>query len=551
MNFSHALAALRRRWPALVAFVLLFVCLGVAHSALTEPTYKSTTSVYLRLERGDTVGELAQGSTYLQSLVESYADVATSRLVLAPVIQQLQLKTSPESLANRVAAEARPDTAIMDISVTDRSAQGAARTANAVATQLGRAVSALAPSARGRLAVVTVTTLTPATVPTSPASPKPARDVILGLGIGLVLGVLAVALLDAVGAPVDNRDSAVEAAGAPVVATVPRDRSTKRQALPVLTGPTRPRTEGIWMLRANLQLRQPTDRPMAVVITSAVPSEGRTGIAVNLAIAMSHTAKRVLLIDADLHKPRVAQLLELDQSANPEARAGLAGVLIGEARFADVVQTWIGQDGGRSTLSVVTAGTSTVNPSELLASETMEDLLSTAKLEYDVILIDTAPLLTLAGSAVLAARADGALLVVDSRRTRMAQVTEAVTRLGLAGAKVLGVVLNNTRKGLSPLIPRHLEEPAAPADRPAATPAAKAAANTAPAAKTAPVAKAVPAEDVPVHRPAASSASRWADDRDFALQYRRLRENGHAPVPYDEDPTEEVQQMRGGADESS
>ena len=449
MNFSHALAALRRRWPALVAFVLLGVSLGVVHATVTEPTYKSTTAVIFTLERGQSVGELAQGTTYLEGLVESYADVATSRLVLGPVINELQLRTTPESLARRVRAEARPDTTIMDISVTDRSREGAARIASTVADELTDAVAALAPRSSGRLAVVTVTTITPATIPTSPASPKPVRDVALGLIAGLLLGALAVAVLDAVAAPVDNRESAVAAAGAPVVAAVPRDRSARRHALPVLTGPTLPRTEGIWMLRANLQLRQPVGRSLAVVITSALPSEGRTGIAVNLAIAMSHAAQRVLLIDADLVRPRVAQLLDLDAGADGGPNGGLAAVLVGEARFEDVVQTWIGPDGGRSRLSVVTAGTSSVNPSELLASEAMEGLLSTVKLDYDVVVIDTAPLLTLAGSAILAARADGALLVVDSRRTRMRQVTEAVTRLRLAGAQVLGVVLNNTRKGLS------------------------------------------------------------------------------------------------------
>jgi capsular exopolysaccharide synthesis family protein len=258
------------------------------------------------------------------------------------------------------------------------------------------------------------------------------------------------------------------------------------------------------MLRANLQLRQPVDRSLAVVVTSALPSEGRTGIAVNLAIAMSHAAQRVLLIDADLRRPRVAQLLDIGTGADPGANAGLAGVLVGEALFEDVVQTWVGPDGGRSTLSVVTAGTSSMNPSELLASEAMEDLLSTAKIEYDVVVIDTAPLLTLAGSAILAARADGALLVVDSRRTRMRQVTEAVTRLRLAGAQVLGVVLNNTRKGLSPLVPRGLEEPVVAAPPPA---------------------------DVPVHRPAAVAPATYhpaeeRPDRAGVLPYRGHGENG-------------------------
>ena len=206
---------------------------------MTEPTYKSTTAVIFTLERGQSVGELAQGSTYLQGLVESYADVATSRLVLSPVINELQLGTTSESLARRVHAEARPDTTIMDISVTDRSREGAARIASTVADELTDAVAALAPRSSGRLAVVTVTTITPATIPTSPR-PPPGADVGLGLIAGLLLGALAVAVLDAVAAPVDNRESAVAAAGAPVVAAVPRDRSARRHALPVLPGPPCP-----------------------------------------------------------------------------------------------------------------------------------------------------------------------------------------------------------------------------------------------------------------------------------------------------------------------
>ncbi len=297
------------------------------------------------------------------------------------------------------------------------------------------------------------------------------------------------------------------------------------------------------MLRANLQLRQPVGGSLAVVITSALPSEGRTGIAVNLAIAMSHAAQRVLLIDADLVRPRVAQLLDLDAGADGGPNGGLAAVLVGEARFEDVVQTWIGPDGGRSRLSVVTAGTSSVNPSELLASEAMEGLLSTVKLDYDIVVIDTAPLLRLAGSAILAARADGALLVVDSRRTRMRQVTEAVTRLRLAGAQVLGVVLNNTRKGLSPLVPRGLEEP---------------------------VRAAPPAADLPVHRPTAASTpddspAEERPDRAGAVPYRGHGENGHNQVrsgdagvaealdyrPHLQQRAEQRQQAGQGADEQS
>jgi capsular polysaccharide biosynthesis protein len=129
----------------------------------------------------------------LYGLVESYADVATSRLVLAPVITKLRLQTTPESLARRVHAEAHPDAPIMDISVTDQSPEDAARIASAVQTELSSAVAAEPPRGVSR---ATLVALTSATTPTSPASPHPVRDVGLGLLAGLLLGTVAVAVID-------------------------------------------------------------------------------------------------------------------------------------------------------------------------------------------------------------------------------------------------------------------------------------------------------------------------------------------------------------------
>lgn len=184
MDVGKALAA-RRRWPALVAGMLLGVSVGVTHTALTEPAYESTTSVLLLLKRGAPPSSDAQ--------VESYAALATSPLVLAPVIAQLQLQTTPESLARRVHAQARPDTAVLDISVTDRSARGAVRIADAVATELDRAAAEEPLRGSSGLAVRPLRT---ATTPTSPSSPQPVRDIGLGLVGGLMVGAVAPAAID-------------------------------------------------------------------------------------------------------------------------------------------------------------------------------------------------------------------------------------------------------------------------------------------------------------------------------------------------------------------
>src|SRR5215207_4424915 len=156
MNLGRGLSALRRRWVVLLVFVLAGAALGAYRSARTEPTYRSTTTVFFSLTRTQTVGELAQGSAYLQALVTSYAQVTTSRLVLTPVIDQLQLEESESQLNRRIRAKARPNTSLMDITVTGRTPEGAAEVANALALQLRSAVASLSPRSSAKVAAVTV-----------------------------------------------------------------------------------------------------------------------------------------------------------------------------------------------------------------------------------------------------------------------------------------------------------------------------------------------------------------------------------------------------------
>jgi succinoglycan biosynthesis transport protein ExoP len=464
MDLSRTAAVLRRRWPLLVLVIFLGLGAGAAKSLTATPTYRSTTSVFLSLQRGDTVGELAQGSAYLQGLVQSYADVAKSRIVLEPVVAKQKLSISPSALASQVSAQARPNTSIIDISATGSSPTQASRIAGAVGAELRQAASTLAPQSYGAAATVTVTTISPPSLPTAPSTPRTTRDLILGLFGGIALGAILVAVTEALTSPVDNREIARSATGAPVLASVPRDRAARSRPIPVVTDPTSARTEAFWVLRANLQLQRPIAGPMVLVVTSALPREGRTSVAVNLAAAMSHAERRVLLVDGDLRHPGVARMLGLpgakrDRKADrangggPDAAVadgGLATVLSGETALEDVTRTWVDPD-TKSSVRVLPAGRSAINPSELIASDAMTQLIRTMKSRYDLIVIDTGPLLRVADGAILAARADGALLVVDSR-THRRHLTEAVTRLQLAGAQLLGVALNRGPGGAPPVV---------------------------------------------------------------------------------------------------
>jgi len=199
--------------------------------------------------------------------------------------------------------------------------------------------------------------------------------------------------------------------------------------------PSSAQAEAYRQIRTSLQFLGVNDQARSIVVTSALPAEGKSTVAANLALALAETSTRVLLIDADLRRPNIADLMSL------EGAAGLTTVLIGRAEFEDVVQEW-----GEGSLHVLTSGALPPNPSELLASPTMERLLIELADRYEVVIIDTAPLLPVTDAAILSRAVMGTLVVANARRVRRGQLAEGLGFLDQVEARVLGIVLNEAVK---------------------------------------------------------------------------------------------------------
>src|SRR5581483_11983300 len=175
--------------------------------------------------------------------------------------------------------------------------------------------------------------------------------------------------------------------------------------------------EAFRMLRTNLQFLDVDSTHKVFVLTSAVPEEGKTSTSVNLALSLAQAGVRTLLIEGDLRRPRAATRLGLDSAA------GVTSVLVGKVAFKEAIQshTDIGID-------FLASGPVPPNPAELLQSRAMSDLLDLARGMYDVVLIDAPPLLPVTDAALIAAQADGAILIVRHGVTTRDQVRSSCER---------------------------------------------------------------------------------------------------------------------------
>jgi len=433
MRLRDYAAIVRKRW----LFIGLIAMLGLVASALisftASPTYQATASVYFSLPYGSSANDLYQASNYTQNQVVSFAELATMPVVLQPVIDNLRLGVTPKKLAGSIDAAATPDTVILRITASSTSPQKSADIANAVADQLGVAVRNLSPKDAKGKSTVDVATVGKAAVPLSPSSPKKKRNLGAGLLGGIFVGLSLAVMLELLDTRIRRVADIATITDAPLLGEIAEDKVLADNRLVVRDMPLSPAAESFRRLRTNLEFLAVDQNTLAVVITSSLANEGKSTTVANLAIACADVGDRVLLVDADLRQPSLANYLGLEGSA------GLTTVLAGRASFDDVVQPW--STGQHHSLDVLASGDVPPNPSELLASAAMKNFIEMARVRYDIVLFDSAPLLPVTDGAILAARVTGAVIVANATKVRRAQFNDAIRSVDQVGAKVLGVVL--------------------------------------------------------------------------------------------------------------
>ncbi len=302
---------------------------------------------------------------------------------------------------------------------------------NKLATLQANYAALLSNTAQG--AMNTINVLEAATLPTEPIGPNNRATILLAAVIGFALAAGAAYLLEYLDDTLKNPDDIQKTLGLTTLGAVPvmADIAPGGELVVLTSGPS-PAAEAYRVLRTNLQFAS-VDRPLRVlVVTSPAPGEGKSLTAANLGVTLAQAGRRVVLVEGDLHRPRLHHVFGLRNNA------GITTALLDEHPSLDGLLQPTATPG----LRVLTSGPIPPNPAELLGSNRMRQLLTELLADADILVVDSPPVTALADAAILAAQADGVLLVVEVGRTTRDLARRAMAALRQVNARVVGVLLN-------------------------------------------------------------------------------------------------------------
>lgn len=430
MDVREQLLILRRSWGLITVLALLGTAVAGIASLLTPTSYTGSTSLFVSTQNSETSAELQQGSVFALARVQSYVDVTSKPTVLQPVIDKLGLGISPEALASKIKVSTARNTVIINIEARDRSAQRSAEIANAVAASLITTIADLERPTNGTPTPVRLSPVDHASTPTEASSPNVKLDLVLGLLYGLAAGIAAAVLRHVVDHNIRTESDLRRATDLPLLAGIIEHEGGRLPgtAPSVLEGPG---AEAFRKLRTNLQFAG-VNRPMrSIVVTSALAGEGKSTVALNLAIAVAKGGCKVILVDADLRLPSVAA------ATGVPGEIGLTTVLVGTSSLDASIQYW-----HDDSLALLASGPLPPNPSELLGSAAMSNLLEELQQKFDLIILDSPPVLPVADTSVLTRSTDSVLLVVGTKKVSQHSLAKAIDQLNFVDANILGVVQN-------------------------------------------------------------------------------------------------------------
>lgn len=493
MELRDYLNVIRARRGVILLATIIVTLVALAVSMLQPPTYESQAKVLIsEKDTGAAIfgTVLPELSSQPERALQTQVQLVEVRPIAEATIKKLGLEETPEELLARIEVSGVGQTNVIAISATARTPEEAADIANTMAEEyvaasrerkrasiaeaadevaqrldtaraeileIGRRIAASGRSdevaAELQILTGTYTTLAEkleqlrinekleagsgsvvqSAVPIEEAvAPEPLRNSLLGLAVGLVFGIGMAFLYEYLDNTIKSSEEAERVYGAPVLGIVPMERYEKgvKRQLTIVDQPGSAPAEAYRVLRNSLDFINFEHDLKTVLVTSATPAEGKSTVSANLAASLAQAGKKVVLVSCDFRRPTTDQFFDVNNMI------GLSDVLLGTHSLKAALQR-----PGDEQLLVLTAGKMPPNPSELLASSKMQEVVESLEEWADWVIVDTPPILAVADPVSVARWVDGVLMVSKAGESTREAADKAVELLGKVGARIVGVAV--------------------------------------------------------------------------------------------------------------
>lgn len=413
---------LAKRWAWLIILGIV-ICGGATYavSKFIRPVYQASATLILTVGTGPSAYDT---TTATLEALPTYAQLITTPKVLNPVLAQHPGLTM-QQLLGMVAVKPQSNTQLIELDVNNTNPALAAQLANEISQSFAQYTNT---QLSGTIQIL------PAEKPIDPVKPKPSLDAAIGALVGLGLSIALIIIFEWLDGRLAHPDEVQEELGLETLTVIPqlsrKERTKSVEEIPALA-------ERCRALCSSLNAIQASNPFKLLMVTSALPGEGKSTIAANLAYFLAVSGKRVLLIDANLRQP------SLDHHFQLENHPGLADALL--ETWAHLEVRVDGQPTEIPTLSVMTGGVIPANAADMLSSPLTEQLFEHfTKAPYDYVIFDTPPLLPVADTQILATHIEATILIVDASKTPRKLLLRARQILNRTSTEILGVVINKS-----------------------------------------------------------------------------------------------------------
>ena len=432
IEFKRMLDILNNKKGIIVLILILFIALGYLYSYYyIVPEYKSTSTLLLIPNDDETV--TSSDLTLNSGLISTYGNIAKNSKVLKQVINNLNLNIQEGQLLSKIEINIIKDTHIMEISVSDTDPQ--------MATNITKELSNVFLNEIKQIYNLNnIGIVDEAQLPDTPYNINHIKDMFVFVCMGIVVSFAYIVIIYLFDNTIKKEEDIEEYIKIKSLGSVPinNDKSEiiNRENTKTYI------TESINTIRTNILYMNSTKNAKTILITSCMPREGKSWISTNIAASFAETNKKVLLVDADMRKGRINKIFKVDN------RAGLSNYLFN--MNSDVENdVYLAKEYIKETkipnLHILTNGTIPPNPSELLASSNMKELLAILKSIYDIIIIDAPPCKLVSDSIVLSTIVDSSVIVTNSGNTKISDLKEIKKSINIVGGKIIGAIVNKAK----------------------------------------------------------------------------------------------------------